>query len=311
MNVNHLLSITDLERGALLRLVSDAVAIARGDWAERRPLAGRAVGIYFGKSSTRTRTSFTIGAMKLGASTVTYGQDDLQVVTGETLEDTARVLANYLDILVVRSLGPVEQMRALAVQDRMAVVNALSDNEHPTQALADLAAIQEALGRLQGVHVLYIGEGNCTAASLALGVAQVPEMQLSLVTPPGYGLESGILATARAYAAESGAKVEQHHAITALPRGVDVVYTSRWLQMGVQKEDPEWLARFRPYAVTEEILENVSKPSRTIFLHDLPAMRGYEVTDGVLDGPRSIVLRQAFHKMTSAMAVLNWCLVNG
>jgi ornithine carbamoyltransferase len=306
--VKHLLSILDLEGEDLLRLVSDSVAIARGDWSARKPLAERVVGIYFKKSSTRTRTSFTVGAMKLGASTISYGPNDLQIITGETLRDTARVLANYLDVLVIRTNETLAEMRELAAPGRMPVVNAMSDNEHPTQALADLSTLQEHFGRLSGLHVLYLGEGNNTAASLAFAMGKIRGMRLTLVTPESYGLPEGDLAEAKKLAAAHGAVVEQHHDMAGLPTGVDAVYTARWLTMGVKKKDEDWLDRFRPYTITPQVMARVSKPQGTVFLHDLPAMRGYEVVDEVLDGPQSIAFRQAFHKMTSAMSVLHWCV---
>jgi ornithine carbamoyltransferase len=304
----HFLTVADLGYEVLDGLTNDAVAIARGLWADRRPLAGRFVGIYFSKTSTRTRTSFSVGAMRLGAQIVTYGPNDLQIVTGETVEDTGRVLAEYLDLLVVRTNEPLAGMAALAAQGRMGVINAMSDNEHPTQAIADLAVIKEQIGRLEGVHVLCLGEGNNTAAAQILAAAQVPGMRFTLVTPEGYGLPVAVLDQAHALAGKSGAVVLQHHRADMLPRGVDVVYTSRWTTMGVPKLDPDWLPRFRPYAVTRALMAEVSKPGGgTVFLHDLPAMRGFEVTDEVLDGPGSRALRLAFHKMTSAMAVLSYC----
>jgi ornithine carbamoyltransferase len=304
----HLLTVADLGHATLDRLTRDAVAIAGGQWAERRPLAGGFVGLYFKKTSTRTRTSFTVGALRLGAQVVAYGPNDLQILTGETLEDTGRVLSEYLDLLVVRTNEPVAGMAALAAQGRMGVINAMSEDEHPTQAIADLAVIREQVGRLSGVHVLHLGEGNNTASAQILAVAQVPGMRITLVTPEGYGLPPAVLERAHALARESGAAIEQHHRMDRLPRGVDVVYTSRWTTMGVPKSDPGWLDRFRPYAVTSAVMAEVSKPGGgTVFLHDLPAMRGFEVTDEVLDGPGSLALRLAFHKMTSAMAVLSYC----
>lgn len=311
MSVNHLFSIADLDPELLGRLVDDSVAIAAGAWAGRRPLADKVVGIYFKKTSTRTRTAFTVGAQKLGASIIAYGPNDLQLATGETLEDTARVLANYLDVFVVRTAESLAEMKQLGAQGRMAIVNALSHNEHPTQALADLSALREAQGRLDGVHVLYLGEGNCSAASLALATGMTRGLRLTLVTPEGYGLPPAALAQAERLAAQHGAGVEQHHDLARLPRGVDAVYTSRWLEMGVRKADADWLTRFRPYAVTAELMARVSKPAGTIFLHDLPAMRGFEVADEVLDGPQSIAFRQAYHKMASAMSVLSWCAAHG
>lgn len=303
----HVLSVANLGPETLSRLVDDSVAIAGGRWSDDRPLDGKVVGIYFQKTSTRTRTSFTVGAMKLGASCIAYGPSDLQIATGETLEDTGRTLANYLDILVVRTNGPLDEMRALAAQGTMSVVNAMSENEHPTQAIADLSALKEALGDLRGIHVLYVGEGNNSASALAFAFAHLPEMRLTIVTPAGYGLPDDLIAQAQRMAAPNGTTIAQHHRVDELPRNVDAVYTTRWLTMGVKKADDDWLTRFRPYTITRAMMARVSKPAGTIFLHDLPAMRGYEVVDEVLNGPQSIAFRQAYHKMTSAMAVLAWC----
>jgi ornithine carbamoyltransferase len=304
--VRHVLSVADLAVDDLARLVDDGLAIAAGRWDSVRPLRDKVVGIYFAKTSTRTRTSFSVGAMKLGASIIAYGPNDLQTMTGETLADTARVLANYLDVLVVRTNGALSEMQEMAAQGRMAVINAMSSNEHPTQAIADLVTLKEALGRLDGVHLLYVGEGNNTASALALAVGRTPGMRLTMVTPENYGLPEEEVARAQAVAVTNGSSVEQHHRRDGLPRGVDAVYTARWLTMGVTKRDADWLDKFRPYTIDAALMAEVSRPG-TVFLHDLPAMRGYEVTDEVLDGPQSIAFRQAFHKMTSAMAVLTWC----
>lgn len=307
--MRNLLAIADLDSAELLHLVELSAAITRGERAGWRPLADKVVGIYFRKTSTRTRTSFTIGAAKLGATTIAYGPNDLQIATGETVGDTARVLANYLDALVIRTNETLDEMRALAAAGGMPIVNAMSDNEHPSQALADLSTLLEAFGTLSGLHVLYLGEGNNTSASLALAMAKTPGMRLTLVTPRGYGLSPELLAQAERLAALCGSVVTQHHDLENLPVGVDAVYTARWLTMGVKKADDNWLDAFRPYTITPEVMARVSKPQgRTVFMHDLPAMRGYEVVDEVLDGPQSIAFRQAFHKMTSAMAVLAWCV---
>jgi ornithine carbamoyltransferase len=309
MPVRHLLSVSDLDRETLLSLIDNAVAIAEGQWEGRHPLAGRTVGIYFRKSSTRTRTSFTVGAQRLGAQVIAYGPNDLQLATGETVQDTARVLANYLDVLVIRTNESMAEMRELAIQDRMAIINAMSETEHPTQSVADLATLREHFGRLSGLHVLYLGEGNNSASAIALAVARIPGMRLTLVTPEGDGLPASLMESVQDTAAEHGSDVEQHHDAHRLPRGVDAVYTTRWLTMGVKKTGTEWIDRFRPYTVTPKLMAEVSKQDgSTVFLHDLPAMRGYEVLDEVLDGPQSIAFRQAYHKMTSAMAVLDWCL---
>jgi ornithine carbamoyltransferase len=308
MTARHVLSLADLGPETLAGLVEHSLAIAAGRGQASRPLAGKVVGIYFRGTSTRTRTAFTVGAIKLGAGTIAYGPHDLQLNTGETLQDTARVLSGYLDALVIRTNAPLEEMRTLAAQGEMSVVNAMSDSEHPTQAVADMTTIKEALGRFEGVHVLYLGEGNNSAAALALAVAMTPGMRLTIVTPEGYGLPREALDAAVPFTRESGSVVEQFHDPASLPRGVDVVYTTRWETMGVSKPDPNWREHFIPYRVTPELMARVSKPSGTVFLHDLPAIRGSEVVDEVLDGPQSIAFRQARHKMTSAMAILSWCL---
>ena len=307
MSVRHLLSLSELGSENLSHLVNRALEIAAGDGSKTLPLANKIVGIYFRGTSTRTRTAFTVGAMRLGASTIAYGPNDLQIVTGETVADTTRVLSGFLDALVIRTNASIEEMRAMAAQDRMSIINAMSDNEHPTQAIADLTTLKEEFKHLDDIHVLYVGEGNNTAAALALGVALTPGMQLTLVTPEGYGLPDAALKMAQSFAGQHGSLVEEHHNIDKLPRNVNAVYATRWETMGVRKPDPDWRKIFEPFRVTEKMMAEVSKPSGTVFLHDLPAMRGGDVTDEVLDGPQSRAFRQAYHKLTSAMAVLEWC----
>ena len=308
MKIRHFLSINELDPDSLSYLVERSIAMSRGEGERARPLAGKIVGTYFRRSSTRTRTGFTVGALRLGAQTIAYGPDDLQIVTGETIHDTGRVLSGFLDALVIRTNDSVAEMHALADQDKMAVINAMSENEHPTQAIADLATIREALGRLDDVHVMYIGEGNNTAVALALAISRIRGMRLTLVTPKGYGLPASALEQSQESAGRHGACIQQQHDLNKLSKGVDVVYTTRWQTMGEPKPDSDWRARFEPYRVTPEFMAAVSKPSGTVFLHDLPAIRGSEVVDAVLDGPQSLAFRQAWHKMNSAMAILTWCL---
>ena len=302
----HVLSILDLSPEEVLYLARRAVRIKHAPTAPET-LRGRTVGVYFRKTSTRTRTGFVVGAGRLGATVATFGPADLQTNTGETLEDTARILAGYLDVLVMRTNESVAEMKTFAAHPGMSVVNALSSDEHPTQALADLATLLEHFGRLEGLDVLYCGEGNKTAAALALALSRIRGTRLTLATPEGYGLDARKLAAARALAAEHGATVEETHDVGDVPRGVDAVYTSRWQEMGVEKPDPEWRSRFRPFAVTRALMERVSRPGETVFLHDLPAVRGDDVEDEVLDGARSLAWVQAQHKMWSAMAVMEWC----
>jgi ornithine carbamoyltransferase len=190
----------------------------------------------------------------------------------------------------------------------MAIINAMSEGEHPTQSIADLVTIKETFGRLNDIHVLYLGEGNNTAAALAFAMAQIKGMRLTVATPEGYGLPESVLTRAEEIATRCGSFVSQIHHLDELPRDVDVVYTARWQTMGVPKAEVGWEEKFAPYKVTAALMQRVSKSPKTVFMHDLPAVRGGDVDDEVLDGPQSRAFRQAYHKMTSAMAVLDWCL---
>lgn len=303
--MRNLLSLAECTPADLALLVTNAVTYGCAESVEKK-LSGRAVGLYFSKTSTRTRTSFWAGATRLGADVITFGPDDLQIRTGESLEDTARVLGEYLDVLVTRTNGDVTEMRRLGSHSQLAVVNALSQDEHPTQAIADFAMLAEEFGELRGCHLLYAGEGNSTTAALALAAALTPGFRLSLVSPPGYELPADSLAAVEEMAG-SEERISQYHSFGDVRLPVDAVYTSRWQTMGVAKANPNWLWDFRDYRVDTAMMDRFSG-TRTIFLHDLPAIRGQEVDDAVLDGPRSRVWRQAHHKMTAAMAVLEWCL---
>ncbi len=235
--MRHLLSLTDIRPDDLSRLVDQGLVLAKHA-SSMQPLKGKIVGIYFRGTSTRTRTAFTAATIKLGGATIAYGTNDLQIVTGETIHDTAHVLSQYLDALVIRTNDTIEEMRTLASQSNMAIVNAMSDTEHPTQALADLVTIKEVFGRLNGIKILYIGEGNNTASALSYAAGMTEGMQLTLVTPEGYGLSSAVIETANQLGRQRGSLIEQHHDPDNLSRGFDVVYTTRWQTMGVSKPDP-------------------------------------------------------------------------
>lgn len=307
VNNRHFLTVQDLGPETLSHLVKRSLILDSPRGSLSRPLTGRYVGVYFRAASTRTRTAFTVGAMRLGAEVIQYGPKDLQSTTGENTLDTGRVLSQFLDILVVRTNQALSEMQDFADQGWMSVINAMSENEHPTQAIADLVTIEEALGHLNGVHILYVGEGNNTAASLALAISQLPGMRLTLISPEGYGLPQEVLKRCLTSARTYGSVIESHHRMDYLPGRVDVVYTTRWQTMGEPKTDKNWRDKFAPYRITPALMSRVSKSAGTIFLHDLPAIRGSEVVDEVLDGSQSLAFRQAHHKLSSAMAILEWC----
>lgn len=301
--VRSLISVDDLTDDELRALVDRGVHYSTGRVAHPLPLEGLIAGIYFRMTSTRTRTAFSSGALRLGARLISYGPDDLQTNTGESSEDTGRVFSRMLDVLVARTGGPTAEMRAWAAQDRMSVINAMSAEEHPTQALTDLTTLLRHFGRVAGLRVLYVGEGNNTAAALALALSRYPGTELHLRTPPGYGLPERYLRRAAENAERAGSSVEQRHDMARLPE-VDVVYTTRWQTTGTTKPDPRWREVFAPFRVDRAVL--ATSPG-AVFLHDLPAHRGDEVTAEVLDGPCSLAFDQAENKYHSARAVLEWC----
>ncbi|MBC3986706.1 ornithine carbamoyltransferase [Streptomyces sp. AC536] len=303
--MRHLISTRDLTDADLRALVERGAEFSRGSVRSGGQLAGLVAGIHFLKTSTRTRTSFSSAALRLGAQLVSFGPGDLQTNTGETLEDTAEVLSRMLDLLVVRTAGDPAELRAFARQDRMAVINAMTADEHPTQAIADLTTMLTHFGRVEGLRVCYVGEGNNSAAALALTLSRYPDVQLELRTPPGYGLDPGTLRQAQHNARASGARVSETHSMASPPQGVDVIYTTRWQTTGTSKPDPGWRDVFAPFQVTTALWD---RSPDAVFLHDLPAHRGEDVTAEVLDGPHSLAFDQSENKMYAAMAVLEWCV---
>lgn len=300
----HLLSVSDIadediawivERGRLHAQSSEPV----------ESLSGSIVGIYFTKPSTRTRTAFTTAALRLGARVVTYDSEDLQVATGETLEDTGRVLARMLDALVVRTAEESAGMRALALQGEMPVINAMNADEHPTQALSDLTFLAMRFGSVAGLRMMYVGEGNNTAVALCRALARFEDVTIHLRTPRGYGLPAAALESVKGIAARTGAQVDEQHDIDALPSDLDVVYTTQWQTTGTVKANPLWREEFEDFRVTPSLMERYPD---AIFMHDLPAHRGEEVAPSVIDGASSVVFDQAGCKLHSAMAVLEWAL---
>jgi ornithine carbamoyltransferase len=299
----HLISIDDLGDEDLRWIVKRGVEYGTGTGGPGLPLDGDVVGVLFRNTSTRTRTAFSAGALRLGGRLITYDARDLQENTGETAGDTAAVLSRMLDLLVVRSAGADSEPRAYATSRRMGVINAMSASEHPTQALADLTTLTRRFGSVEGLRVLYAGEGNNTASALCLALSRCPGVELHLRTPPGYGVRQSFLDRAATYAKAHGARVEQRHDMSALPP-VDVVYTTRWQTTGSVKPTADWRTRFAPFQVDAAVLERCGG---ALFMHDLPAHRGEEVTAEVLDGPASIAFDQAENKYHSARAVLEWC----
>jgi ornithine carbamoyltransferase len=298
-----LFTLSGLKTTELESLVARSCELYQDRRAHTLPLSGKVVGILFAKTSTRTRTAFSVGTIRLGGFPVTYGPGDLQTNTGESIQDTGRVLGRMLDAVVVRTPGPVDELRELSRQAGLPVINAMAAEEHPTQGVCDLATMLMEFGSLRGLSVLYVGEGNSTAVALAYGLSRMPLCNLTFATPAGYGINPAILGDVKKWAEEDGGSVTQVHDMDDLPGSVDVVYTTRWQTTGTVKNDPGWREKFRDFYVDERLLRRW--PTAKL-MHDLPAHRGEEVSGAALEGPRSLAWTQAEMKLTSAMAILEW-----
>ena len=269
-------------------------------------LSGTRVGLVFTAPSTRTRISFWSAALTLGCDVIHLGPTDLQLTTGETWGDTGDVLARYLDAAVVRTNGPQHQLAELAT--RIPTINALSLDEHPTQALADLCAMREHFGSTRNLRVAYLGQVNNTARALALLVCTFPDMAIDVYSPRGMGFSPAEVSSLNGI--RSGNPVRQYHEVPESPPPVHVVYTTRWQSMAQASQDEEWLSHFTGFSVTTDTMKRFSGSTEAVFMHDLPAVRGQEVSSEVLDGETvpSLVPRQVNHKESAAAAALLWTL---
>jgi ornithine carbamoyltransferase len=290
----HFLAIPDLTPTELLALFDLATRMKRGDYTDK-PLAGKTLGMIFAKSSTRTRVSFEVGAFQLGGHALFLSARDIQLGRGEPIRDTARVLSRYLDGIMIRTYdhADVEELARFA---SIPVINGLTDLLHPCQVLADLLTIRESLGGWEGKTVAWIGDGNNMANSW-LNAAGVLGFELRLACPEGYQPNREIL--------ERNRKLTRI-TLTSDPReaarGAHVVNTDVWASMG-QEEEQEVRARaFQGYIVDEELMQTADR--NAIFLHCLPAHRGEEVSDGVIEGPKSRVWSQAENRLHVQKALL-------
>lgn len=264
------------------------------------PLRGRSLAMIFEKASTRTRVSFEVGMTQLGGHALFLSPNDLQLGRGETIADTARVLSRYVDGIMYRAFKH-ENVRELANNASVPVINGLDDREHPCQTVSDLFTIQERKAPLDGLKLAYVGDGNNVCNSLLLGSAIVG-MDMSAACPVGYEPDPELLREARHLAKDRGATIDVVHDPLAAVRGADVLYTDVWVSMGQEKEKAERESVFRPYQVNAKLLEH-AKPDAVV-MHCLPAHRGLEITDEVLDGPRSIVFDQAENRLHAQKAIL-------
>lgn len=264
------------------------------------PLSGKTLAMIFEKPSTRTRVSFEVGMVQLGGHALHLSSRDLQIGRGETIADTARVLSEYVDAIMIRTFEH-EKVEELAQYATIPVINGLTDDDHPCQALADLLTIYEVKGKLQGLKLAYIGDGNNMAHALMLAAAKVG-MDCAIASPKGYEPKETIVKEAKHIASESGATVVVTNDPYEAIADADVVYTDVWASMGQEAEANERMHIFAPFQVNEALVQQAKQDF--IFLHCLPAHRGEEVTEGVIDGKQSYIFQQASNRLHAQKALL-------
>lgn len=295
----ELLSIPIAELKGLLRLAAQLKVKQRGG-VSHPLLQGRMLGLLFQKPSTRTRVSFEAGMNQLGGQAMVLPMGDIQLSRGESVADTAHVLSRYLDAIVVRTFDHaiVEEW---AREATIPIINGLTDLNHPCQALSDLLTIQEKKGRLQGLKIAYVGDGNNVTNSLIEAAAKMG-MTIAVGCPPGYQPDRRVVERARAEARQTGAVIEIGADPFVTVKDADVVYTDVWTSMGREREQAKRLKILAPYQLNARLLKGAKADA--LVMHCLPAHRGEEISAEVLDGPQSVVFDQAENRLHMQKAIL-------
>lgn len=291
-----LLGLADLNSTELLELLSMAASLK----SQKLTLhSNKVLGLLFSKASTRTRVSFTVAMYQLGGQVIDLHPNVTQVSRGEPVQDTARVLDRYLDVLAIRTFAQ-QELVAFAHYAKIPVINALTDLEHPCQILADLLTIREVFSDLTGLTLTYVGDGNNVANSLMLGCA-LAGMNVRVAFPEGYAPNQDIVEKARAIAGDKTEVMLTHDAVIAA-KNAHILYTDVWASMGQESEADNRLPIFQPYQISQDLL-SLADP-QAIVLHCLPAHRGEEITDEVIEGSQSKVWDQAENRLHAQKALL-------
>jgi len=280
--------------------LADRLKARQREHIDHRHLEGRTLGMIFQKPSTRTRVSFEVGMFHLGGTALYLAAGDLQLGRGETIKDTARVLSRYLDGIMIRTFAQAD-VDELAAHADIPVINGLTDEFHPCQALADVMTIRERLGEFDGVRIAYLGDGNNVCHSLMVACAKLG-MDFVAATPEGYEPTETVVGWAREAADASGGSVELGHDPRAAAQGADVLYTDVWTSMGQEDERDRRVRDLEAYRIDDALVALASE--RAIVLHCLPAHYGEEITEEVLYGPRSAVWDQAENRLHSQKALM-------
>ena len=299
MRGRDLLSIAELSADEMALILRTALSLKR-DGGGQKLLAGQTLALIFEKPSLRTRVSFDVAMQQLGGQTVYLNQAEVGLGQREPVADVARVLSRYVHVIAARTYAHATLLE-LARHADVPVINALSDEEHPCQALADLLTVLEKLGALRGVRLAFIGDGFNVAASLAAAAA-LGGMSFAMASPEGYSLTEPTQRMLKDLAKSTGATLDVYTSPEDAVRGADVVYTDVWSSMGQEDTHAQRKEAFAGYTVTRKLMA-LAKPD-AIFMHDLPAHRGEEVMDDVIEGPQSVVFDQAENRLHAQKAIL-------
>lgn len=300
--MKHFIDINDLTYEEILDLLdlADKLKKQNKTGIKHKVLSGKTLGMIFAKSSTRTRVSFEVGMYQLGGHALFLSSQDIQLGRGETIADTARVMSRYLDGIMIRTFDH-QDVVDLAKYGSIPIINGLTDLMHPCQALTDLMTIREHKGKIQGLKMAYLGDGNNMANSL-LQAASLCGMDIAIATPEAYGCDSECIAQARQNAENQGSNVLVTTDAKEAVRGADVIYTDTWVSMGQEDEKAERIKIFENYQVNSELMSLADR--QAIFMHCLPAYRGLEVTEQVLEGPQSVIFDEAENRLHAQKAVM-------
>lgn len=300
--MKHLISLYDCTTEEIEKILNLAIKLKADNKAGRTHhlLKGKSLGMIFAKSSTRTRVSFEVGMYQLGGQALYLNNNDIQMGRGESIYDTANVLSRFLDGIMIRTFDH-QDVLDLAKYGTISIINGLTDLLHPCQILADLQTVYEHKGRLKGLNVCYVGDGNNISNSLLYGCTKMG-MNISVATPKGYECDALVTERAKDTASSTGSAVLITEDPKEAMKNADVVITDTWVSMGQEEQKQERIKIFKDYTITEELFSLAKDDA--IFMHCLPAYRGYEVVPEIIDGPHSVIFDEAENRLHAQKAVM-------
>jgi ornithine carbamoyltransferase len=305
MSLRHLISLNDVTAAELRHLFALATDVKASPEKYRQSLAGKTLAMIFEKSSTRTRVSFEVGMYQLGGHALFLSSRDIQLGRGETIGDTSQVLSRYVDIIMARTFAHAT-VTGLAASAKVPIINGLTDDLHPCQAVTDYFTLAEVFGAdLSGRKIAYVGDGNNMAHSLMLGAPKVG-MDIAIARPDGYDVNPHYLALAQAAAEEAGTEILLTEDPRVAVEGASAVYTDVWASMGQEEEAEKRRVDFEGFTVDEALMAE-ARPE-AVFLHCLPCHRGEEVSAGVADGSQSRIFDEAENRLHAQKAIMLWLL---